>query len=93
MPTVRIEHRREEATAILTAFALAEMPPDTEVKFDYSLHEWETLGGGFTCHETGRTVSGWVGRTEDEKDNLLQSAAPHIRSLHLQQVFGSQSRC
>ena len=33
------------------------------------------------------------GRTDDEKDRLLSSAAPHIRSLHLQHLFGSQSRC
>lgn len=93
-PTARIEHgKRTDAGLVLTVFAIADMVSDQAVTFDYSLHEWETLDGGFMCHESGRTVSGWVGRTEEEKDRLLKSAAPHIRSLHLQQLFGSQSRC
>lgn len=93
-PTTRLKHQRSaEDGMCIAVHAIKDMIAGTPITFDYSLHEWETLGGGFVCHETGRTVSGWVGRTDDEKDALLSSAAPHIRSLHLQHVFGSQSRC
>ena len=93
-PSVRLaQQRTAEGVVVITVHALTDMVTGTTITFDYSLHEWETLDGGFVCHETGRTVTGWVGRTDDEKDQLLSSAAPHIRSLHLQHLFGSQSRC
>lgn len=93
-PSVRLaQQRTAEGAVVITVHALKDMTSGTPITFDYTLHEWETLGGGFVCHETGRTVTGWIGRTDDEKDQLLSSAAPHIRSLHLQHLFGSQSRC
>jgi hypothetical protein len=92
-PNVRLEQSSVDGRVTLTCRAIADLDTGDPVTFDYTLHEWE-LDYTFTCAETGRSVTGWVGRTEAEKDAAaLNMAAPHIRSLHLQHLFGQESRC
>lgn len=92
-PSVRLEQATDESDAIiLTARALRDLAEGEPVTFDYSLHEWDSVKP-FTCVETGRVYAGWLGLTDEEKDAALPHAMPWIRSLHLQHLFGSESRC
>ena len=93
-PSVRLEQTTDESNneIVLTARALRDLAEGEPVTFDYSLHEWDSVKP-FTCVETGRVYAGWLGLTDKEKDEALPHAMPWIRSLHLQHLFGSESRC
>ena len=96
-PTVHLTHAPVSTAAepppVLTATANSDLLPGMALTIDYTLHEWEMHEGGFVCAETGRQVNGWLHLTEQEKDAKLSRAAPHVRALHLQHLFGSESRC
>ena len=93
-PSVRLEQTVEHDGSVvtLTARALRDLESGDAVTFDYSLHEWDSAKP-FTCAETGREYSGWVGLTDAEKDVALPNAMPWIRTLHMQHLFGAESRC
>lgn len=96
-PSVRLSHGRvanaDALPPVLTATAAVDLLPGAPLTINYTLHEWEMFGQGFLCAESGRTVRGFKHLTDQEKDAALPFAADHIKSLHLQHLFGSESRC
>ena len=96
-PTIHLSHAPvrtpDEPPPVLTATANVDLLPGAPLTIDYTLHEWEMFQGGFECAESGRQVNGFKHLLEKEKDAKLSRAAQHVRSLHLQFLFGSESRC
>lgn len=93
-PSVRLEQEVNSDGSIvtLTARALRPLKSGDAVTFDYSLHEWDAVKP-FTCVETGREYAGFVGLSDSEKDKSLPHAMPWIKTLHMQHLFGAESRC
>jgi len=95
-PSVSIHHPpvngADAVPPLLTATAIVDIEEGEPLTIDYTLHEWE-MHAPFTCGESGREVRGFKYLTETEQDAALPSALPHIRSLHLQHLFGQSSRC
>ena len=96
-PTLLLSHALVESAEapppVLTATANHDLEEGDALTFDYTLHEWEMHGEGFDCAETGRRVRGFRYLTEKEQDAALPRAMAHVRSLHLQHLFGQSSRC
>ena len=78
---------------MMTATANVDLADGDALTVDYTLHEYEMHGEGFVCAETGRVVRGFKHLSEAEQDAALPRAMPHVRSLHLQWLFGQTSRC
>ena len=95
-PTIRVAHDPIAAFSspppIMSVTAAQDLEPGTMLTFDYTLHEWD-MAEPFTCVETGRQCGGFLHLSDSEKDEALPRAMPHIRSLHLQHLFGQSSRC
>ena len=96
-PSVQLAHdavaSADAPPPILTATANVPLAPGDFLTIDYTLHEWDMFGDGFECAESGRQVRGFRHLSEAEQDAALPRAMPHIKTLHLQYLFGQSSRC